>query len=153
MKEKTVSSRAERIHFLLPKIMENLFFGARQKLEHPDITITQIRTLHVLMENDNCTMSELSDCAFVTLGTMTATVKHLVKNKLVKRTRSTKDRRLVRIQLTDYGKGIIEEHQLRCKEQLARVIQGLEDEEQERLLTAFSDIYSIVSKIEKEGVK
>ncbi|MFH1098170.1 MAG: MarR family transcriptional regulator [Candidatus Desantisbacteria bacterium] len=155
MEKETVASRAERIHSFMPQIMKNLFFGARQGLEHPDITITQIKALHILMENDNCTMSELSDCAFVTLGTMTTTVNHLVKNKLVKRTRSTKDRRLVRIQLTDYGKGIIEEHQQRCKEQLAGVIQGLEEEEQERLLIAFSDIYSIVTRIKKEkaGVK
>ena len=153
MEKETVDSRAERIHFLLPQIMENLFFGGRQKLEHPDITITQIRTLHVLTENDNCTMSELSDRAFVTLGTMTTTVNNLVKNKLVKRIRSTKDRRLVRVQLTDYGKEIIQEHQQRCKEQLAGVIQGLEEEEQERLLTAFSDIYSIVTRIKKGEVK
>ena len=111
MEKETVASRAERIHFFLPKIMENLFFGTRQKLEYPDITITQIRTLRILVENDNCTMGKLSDCAFLTLGTMTTTVNHLVKNKLVKRIRSTQDRRLVRVQLTDYGKEIIQEHQ------------------------------------------
>jgi len=152
MEKETVASRAERIYFFLPKIMENLFFGTRQKLEYPDITITQIRTLRILVENDNCTMSELGDHACVTLGTMTTTVNHLVKNKLVKRIRSTQDRRLVRVQLTDYGKEIIQEHQQRCKEQLAGAIQGLKEEEQERLLTAFSDIDSIVTKMKKKGL-
>ncbi|MBU1487172.1 TolC family protein, partial [bacterium] len=149
MKKDMPNGRIERIHFLLPQIMKRLFFGGRQKQEHPEITIAQIRTLHVLMENDNCTMGELSDRASVTLGTMTNTVNRLVRNKLVKRTRSAKDRRLVQVRLTETGKAIIEEHQQRCKEQLAEAIQRLEEEDQERLLTAFSDIYSIVIKIEK----
>ena len=123
-------------------------------LEHPDITIAQIRALHILMENDNRTMGELSDRAYVTLGTMTNTVNRLVRNKLVKRTRSTKDRRLVRVQLTPYGKGIIEEHQQKCKDQLAKIIQRLEEDDQKRLLADFEDIYSIVAKIEKvKGVE
>lgn len=150
MKKNTLDSRGERIHLLLPQIMKKLFFAGKQKIEHPDITIAQIRTLHILMEDNNCTMGELSDRASVTLGTMTNTVDRLVRNKLVKRTRSTKDRRLVRVQLTDPGKGIIEEHQKRCKEQLVRVIQRLEEEDQKKLLAAFEDIYSIVTKIDQE---
>ncbi|MEK9150176.1 MAG: MarR family transcriptional regulator [Candidatus Desantisbacteria bacterium] len=152
--EKDISSQIERISLLLPQIIKSLFFGERQRLEHPDITIAQIRALHILMENDNRTMGELSDRAYVTLGTMTNTVNRLVRNKLVKRTRSTKDRRLVRVQLTPYGKGIIEEHQQKCKDQLAKIIQRLEEDDQKRLLADFEDIYSIVAKIEKvKGVE
>ncbi|MBU1600115.1 MarR family transcriptional regulator [bacterium] len=150
MNKDTLYSRIERIHFLLPQIMNRLFFGERQKVEHPEITISQIRTLHVLIEKDTCTMGELSDQVSVTLGTMTNTVNRLVRNKLVKRTRSTKDRRLVRVQLTPYGKGIIKEHQQKCKDQLAKIIQRLEEDDQKRLLADFEDIYSIVTKIEKE---
>jgi DNA-binding MarR family transcriptional regulator len=74
--------------------------------EEPEIEISreEIRAIIILDSQDRLTMSNLAESLGVPLSTATHTVDRLVSKGLVERNRSEEDRRVVEVQMSEYGR-------------------------------------------------
>ena len=80
------------------------------------ITLSHMLIMDILREKGECKMSELSNIVGVTRSAVTGITDRLIGAKLVKRTRSRKDRRVVRVRLTEKGRRITKKvHEYKLK--------------------------------------
>ncbi len=75
------------------------------------------------------TMGELSDALSVPLSTATRIADWLVENGYIQRINDSEDRRVVRIALTDSGRGLFEAIDRYVRERLHKILSCLTDEE------------------------
>jgi DNA-binding MarR family transcriptional regulator len=109
--------------------------AAREKL-----TWQEIRVLRAAGRQECCTMSGLADAICLSLSSATGLIDRLVGKKLIKRDRSSEDRRVVQVELTEQGRALNEEA-MEGPVQFSRdLLKGLNAEEQEDLLGLFRKI-------------
>lgn len=75
-------------------------------LDEIGITYPQYLVLMVLWEEDNISVSEISERVLLNSNTLTPLLKRLEKAGIIIRNRSKSDERAVKIVLTDKGKGL-----------------------------------------------
>ncbi|CAM3820909.1 MarR family winged helix-turn-helix transcriptional regulator [Alkalicoccus chagannorensis] len=81
----------------------------REILNEFPITPPQFVALQWLHEYGDMTIGELSNKMYLACSTTTDLIDRMEKNELVERVKDTNDRRVVRIQLLDKGRTIIQE--------------------------------------------
>lgn len=88
-----------------------LFWGARQHsqslMRNHGVTAAQLSALRVLERHGEQTHSELAQMLLLSASTISGMVDRLATRKLVKRERSQKDRRLVRVTLSPAGRELL----------------------------------------------
>lgn len=89
---------------ILPSIMREFTKMQRNLFLKIRLTISQIVILEFLAEQGACRMNELGKALNSTMSAVTAIVDKMITLKLVKRERSRKDRRVVKVILLDKGK-------------------------------------------------
>ncbi|HSW36480.1 MAG TPA: MarR family transcriptional regulator [Candidatus Limnocylindrales bacterium] len=92
------------IQAIFPKLMHYLNAEENRELTGLGITPSQINALLVLYFQDNLTMGKLSSEIYLAESAATRLVNRLVNLNLVKRRGDDKDRRVVRVALTSYGR-------------------------------------------------
>jgi DNA-binding MarR family transcriptional regulator len=86
-----------------------------------------------LFEEGDMTIGELSNKMYLAFSTTTDLIDRLEKNRLVKRTKDEKDRRVVRVHLLEEGVRIIDEVIKKRQQYLAGLLVNFEPEEREEL--------------------
>ena len=89
---------------LLPQIMQRLRGDRPLPVGLRALTPPQLRALATIAFNARGTMGELARALHVTLGAATGLVDRLLQQGLVARLPDPRDRRLVRLQLTEAGR-------------------------------------------------
>lgn len=100
----------------------------------------EVRVLRAVGRQDCCPMSGLADAICLSLSSATGLIDRLVGKKLVKRDRSSEDRRVVQVELTEQGKALNEEAMEGPLEFSRGLLKGLNSEEQEDLIVLFRKI-------------
>jgi len=104
-------SREERIKRIRDTFIMLVWTAARQfsqELQEFSLTLPQFVALAALVAHRHpCTMSDLTKVTLQDPPTMTGIMDRLVKMKLVERTRSETDRRVVLVQATPTGTGLL----------------------------------------------
>ena len=100
----------------------------------------EIRVLRAVGRQDCCPMSGLADAICLSLSSATGLIDRLVGKKLVKRDRSSEDRRVVQVELTDEGRVLNEEAMAGPVEFSRGLLKGLNTAEQDALLGLFGKI-------------
>lgn len=100
----------------------------------------EIRVLRTIGREHCCVMSGIANAIRLSLSSVTGLIDRLVEKKLVKRDRSSEDRRQVQVELTEQGREL---NEACCQDRvgLAKdMLRGLSAEEQDALLTLFGKI-------------
>ncbi len=92
------------IQTIFPKLMHYLNNEETRELTGLEVTPRQINALLVLYLKDNLTMGELGQEVYLAESAVTRLVTRLVNLNLVRRRGDEKDRRVVRVSLTTYGR-------------------------------------------------
>ena len=112
---------------------------------HGDLTRKEFRVIDVLGHRGSCTMSDLASELNVPFSSATGVVDKLVAKRMVARSRSEEDRRIVLVELTDVGK---EASQV-CSRQRVRfgrtMLSLLDEGEQDELLKLFRKMATALS--------
>lgn len=91
-------------------------------------------------------MSGLADMICLSLSSATGLIDRLVSKKLVKRDRSSEDRRVVQVELTEQGRELNEEAMAGPVEFARGMLKGLNVEEQDALVSLFGKISERIRK-------
>lgn len=93
----------DSVGFLMKRLMQAMVTDIDRQLEAHGLTHAQWTPLFVLRQGRVNTLAELSRELQLDAGAMTRTLDRLESKGLVKRERSTQDRRVVHLALTDQG--------------------------------------------------
>ena len=137
------------IQALLPKLMHYLNAEENRELTGLGITPGQINALLVLYLKDNRTMGELSSEINLAESAATRLVTRLVNLNLVRRRGDEKDRRVVRVSLTAYGRQLARLVFERRHLQFTSLAEQLKPEERENLITSLQAALRGFAALEK----
>lgn len=124
-KDETIISAERKLRKIAGVIKQN----GRKILKDYPITSTQFVALQWLIEKDDLTIGELSNKLGLAFSTTTDLVDRMDKNKLIKRVRDSKDRRVVRVHVLDKGLDIINEVINKRQDYLDTVLTGFTKEQ------------------------
>jgi DNA-binding MarR family transcriptional regulator len=105
-----------------------------------EISREEIRAMVILDSGERIMMSNLADSLGVPLSTATHTVDRLVAKGLVLRNRSEEDRRVVQVEMSDYGRKLQEEFRDKRKLMARSWLEPLSSGEREVFLELMSKI-------------
>lgn len=104
------------------------------------LTWQEVRVLRAVGRQECCPMSGLADMICLSLSSATGLIDRLVSKKLVKRDRSSEDRRVVQVELTEQGRELNEEAMAGPVEFARGMLKGLNADEQDALVSLFGKI-------------
>ena len=119
-------------------------------LEHEKpyiVTPPQLGVLVLLIEQDGQTIGMLSQQRAIDAPTMTGIVKRLEQSGLVERVHDRKDRRVVKVYLTDEGRDIMQYLPDAIKGFNGIMVQGISEEEQRDMLAKLQKIIANLSAV------
>lgn len=105
----------------------------RSALREEGLTVTQLGVLEALMHIGPMVQSELAEKLLTSPSNLTTVLDNLERDGLVRRERSTEDRRQVEVSLSAEGREMIEDVFPRHAERITRLFGSLDPEEQELL--------------------
>jgi DNA-binding MarR family transcriptional regulator len=110
--------------------------------EEPALEISreEIRAMVILDSGERIMMSNLAESLGVPLSTATHTVDRLVTKGLVERNRSEEDRRVVQVQMSEYGRKLQEAFRDRRRVVARSWLEPLSGEEREMFLALMAKI-------------
>ena len=98
---------ADRLVGLLPRLADEVISRERNYFSRGLITLPQVRALRALSEGNACAMGDLARLLSLKASTVTGLVDRLVKLGLVRRIRSSEDRRAVLAAISPKGRRIL----------------------------------------------
>ncbi len=140
------------IQAIFPKLMHYLNAEESRELTGLGITPSQINALLVLYFHDNLTMGKLSQEIYLAESAATRLVNRLVNLNLVKRRGDDKDRRVVRVTLTSYGRELSRLVFERRSFRFNNLAQHLEQSERENLVVSLQSVMRVFEELEKTRV-
>jgi DNA-binding MarR family transcriptional regulator len=114
------------------------------------LTITQIRVLFILRENEGQHARALAETLRVTPSTLTRIMDRLVRDNLVRRDEDRDDRRLVRHYLSQSARQMVEDIELQARDRMDRVLSRLTREQREDLVEALTHLAAASEDVEAE---
>jgi len=111
-----------------------------------DLSIAELHTIEAIGPYDARAMSETASRLGITTGTLTVAIDRLVRKGYVERNRDTKDRRVVRINLTRRGKLAYRMHSKFHSLLVRRIMEPLEPDQQVLLTKMITNIDKFISE-------
>ena len=138
------------IQAIFPKLMHYLNAEENRELTGLGITPSQINALLVLYLNDSLTMGELSSEIYLAESAATRLVNRLVNLNLVRRRGDEKDRRIVRVSLTSYGRQLARLVFERRSFRFNNLANRISPEERENLIISLQAVMRAFAELEKQ---
>ena len=109
----------DSIGLLIKQVLASMFRMADRSMVEIDLTVMQWRPLLMIHQGKADTAAELARLADVDTGAMTRTLDRLESKGLLRRLRSTEDRRMIKLELTASGREAAQQ----CPAILTRMLQ------------------------------
>jgi DNA-binding MarR family transcriptional regulator len=135
----------EEIERLLRHVSNIVRQRGREILSQFDITPPQFNALQALIRNQSMTMGELCQDLFLASSTVTDLIDRMEKNDLVQRVRDEDDRRVVRLQVREKGRRVLEEVMRARRAYLASVLSALSVAECDQLRDSLKQIHDLMT--------
>lgn len=110
------------------------------------LSILQIHTLSFLKEQKSVPMNEIAEHFHIEMPSATSLLNKLVALQLVQREADEKDRRLVRISLTDAGSDMLKKAMSEKLTHIEQMLSYLTDPEQQELLRLLEKLNDRIEK-------
>ncbi|MDD2397850.1 MAG: MarR family winged helix-turn-helix transcriptional regulator [Tissierellia bacterium] len=136
-------SNHETVNEILVRLFANILDIEEKCLkigEFFDLSITEMHVIDNIGFTTERTMSDTAKAVKVTSGTLTTAIDNLIKKGYVERRRSSEDRRVVKIRLTEKGKAAFKSHEDFHKDLVISALQRLNSHEEEVLIKVLSNI-------------
>lgn len=136
-----LEDRARRLTNHLQTVMEEAENADRKNSAvREKLSWQEVRVLRAVSRQECCPMSGLADMICLSLSSATGLIDRLVNKKLVKRDRSSEDRRVVQVELTEQGRELNEEAMAGPVGFSREILKGLTPDEQDALVSLFGKI-------------
>ncbi len=130
----------------LKRVVRNFQLFERDQVKTLGFTMTQAYCLIELLEHEGMTMQDLSDRMKLNTSTMTRVVDKLVRDGYIERNRSSEDRRVVLVSLTESGLTSAQGVSNRIKDYYGEITRHLHQGQVEDVLTCVSQLMDAFEK-------
>ncbi|EEG76164.1 MarR family winged helix-turn-helix transcriptional regulator [Dethiobacter alkaliphilus] len=151
MTEQQYEAFTKAFQEIFPKLMHYLEAEEMRELTGLGITPGQINALLILYIQDDLTMGALSQEIYLAESAATRLVDRLVKLNLVKRKGDEKDRRVVRVYLTSYGRQLASLVFERRNRRFGNLAERLTETERDNLITSVKAVLRVFEEMEAEA--
>ncbi|MCL5056378.1 MAG: MarR family transcriptional regulator [Firmicutes bacterium] len=134
----------------LQKINSTVFRDDQFRCHELELTISQVHFLRVLYEKGTTTMGKISEALSIAPPSATMTAERLVKQGIVVRKESKKDRRVVQVSLSAKGKRLISKFMEAKRRRWFEIMKNLPENDRESLVRALQLLVTLMEKAEEE---
>ena len=127
-------SNARRMVQLFEQMRETRPGPAFERLKQLNLSFSHLRMMRLLMPDQMLPMKELADQLGLTPPSVTALTRRLAQAGLVRRIAHAEDSRVALLSLTPAGRALHEQLSQEHVERMARLLQGLSEQEQQQFL-------------------
>ncbi len=133
-----------RVFQSLRRIIRAIEQHSRKLATDYQVTGPQLICLLALQEEAPLTVKRLAQSAYLSPSTVVGIVDRLIEKKLVQRSRSTSDRRSVKITVTEKGQQLLANAPSPIQESLSRALQELPDLERVSITLALEKVVELM---------
>jgi DNA-binding MarR family transcriptional regulator len=124
----------------LRRVIRATDLHSKQLVKTTSLTAPQLLLLQAIRDNGDVTIGEVAKKISLSQATVTTILDRLEKRELVKRVRSTKDKRRVHVYLTDKASEILKDAPVPLQEQFSAQFNDLELWEQTMIISSLQRI-------------
>ncbi|WP_454785673.1 MarR family winged helix-turn-helix transcriptional regulator [Legionella sp. WA2024007413] len=136
--------RSKSIMLALRKIMQEMDFHSRRLNKCYGLTVPQIICLYEIYENGIMTLSTLSKKVYLSMSTLVGVIDRLEEKGLIHRTRDSKDRRIIYIDITEKGKDFVHASPYLLHNRLSENLRSLDEQEQITLANSINLLVNLL---------
>jgi DNA-binding MarR family transcriptional regulator len=144
-----LESISDNLQLFFPLYYKKLMKGGH-KLPGKRASYVEVPILNILMNRGPLPISEIGRRLRISKPNMTTIIDKLIRGGKVRRMPDKKDRRVIRIEVTESGGRFMKEHKRQVKEQIKRNLMGLKGRDLRVLCESLDHVRLIVSKISDE---
>ncbi|HHF7348461.1 TPA: MarR family winged helix-turn-helix transcriptional regulator [Legionella feeleii] len=138
--------RSKMIMLALRKVMQQMDYHSRRLNKCYGLTVPQIICLYEIYETGIMTLSVLSKRVYLSTSTLVGVIDRLEEKGFVNRTRDSKDRRIIFIDITNKGKEFVCSSPYLLHNRLNENLQTLAKEEQIALANSVDLLVNILKE-------
>jgi DNA-binding MarR family transcriptional regulator len=141
----------EKKMFIMRKFFAEYFRRTTSSILHdePDFSFLELKGLSAFIDDQReYTISEISTTIHLPLSNITIIINRLAKKGIVKKKRDLKDKRVIRVFLTEKGKKMRREFMGKRVQEVKDLLGRLSEEDQNDLFNAFETATNIFQKIQ-----
>lgn len=105
-----------------------------------NLSMTEVHILEAVSKSESNMMSQIAKRLMVTQGTLTVSASKLVKKGYVERVRDEKDKRIVRLLLTEKADPVLAIHDKFHGEMIEKLLNELDLEKEEELIRSLKNV-------------
>lgn len=139
-----VENLEAEIFSCLRRVINTVEIYSSKLKDKTGLNTSQLSCLLVLDKGGSMSPGQLSRKVFLSPSMITSIIDQLEKKKLVLRNRESADRRVIQIQLTESGRGVVKTTPPSFQEQLINCLSHLEEEEKKNLLKSLNKLFSLI---------
>ena len=128
-------------------ILGKMMRGFKSSLEEMNLNQTMRRTLLILYDKGETTMTELHHAIGLEKGSLTTVIDHLIEKTLVERRGDARDRRKVNISLTALGRKKVDILRMEIASYIKKSLDKLQAKDRERFYRAVKVLIDISGKL------
>ncbi len=105
-----------------------------------DLSMTEVHILESIKKSESNMMSAIAKRLMVTQGTLTVSTSKLVKKGYVTKVKDEKDKRIVRLSLTEKAKHVLEIHDHFHEQMIDKIVNELEIDKDKELVNSLQNV-------------
>lgn len=117
-----------------------------------NLSMTEVHILEAIQKSESNMMSAIAKRLMVTQGTLTVSTSKLVKKGYVERVKDEKDKRIVRLTLTEKAESIIHIHDQFHEEMIEKLLNELELDKEEELIRSLKNLMKFFKERDRKSV-
>jgi DNA-binding MarR family transcriptional regulator len=151
MKKSEVDRFAEDMAGKMGVVFKVLSLGLKKRLCVLNIGPAHMKVLFLLCAlEQEPTISKISRSLSISLAMMTRIIDRLEEKKIVSRRADPRDRRAIRIRITEKGRHIAHELDGLRKRELKKLLNSFDKKDRKKFMKALSTVSEVVLKYEKQ---
>lgn len=149
MERISLSEFADKINQIMPEIIKKFIRKQTNELFRGKITLPQFFILNFLNKQDKARMTDLAHFLNVTTAAATGIVERLVRYGYVQRVYEPLDRRIIKIELTTKGLGLLKKINQQKRQMIIDIFGKISQAEREEYLRILIRIHDILTREEE----
>ena len=142
------SDRIQQTIYLIRKLMQSGAYYTKELNKKYNVSAPQVACLLALLEEGPMALSQVARKIMVNSSTLTGIIDRLEQKTLVTRTRTSLDRRVITIELTEEGRRVAENAPPPVQLKIVEGLKQLDEKEREQIIQALSKLAEMIDSKE-----
>ena len=146
--EQAPPDRVQQTIYLIRKLMQSGAYYTKELNKKYNVSAPQIACLLALLDGGSMALSQIAKRIMVNSSTLTGIIDRLELKGLVARTRTSMDRRVITIELTEEGRKLAQNAPPPIQMKIVEGLKQLDEQEREQIIQALEKLAGMIDSQE-----